>query len=117
MPHLRRDYSLTCQYRRQRYVDNGISYSGGFSATALTPLDRFCSLFYNAIPAEYHLRVWDVFLFEGNYLAKSTFIDCAHDSEPFRGSVFIPRWSGAVNMLPRSLVGGSKPRPRTFHLV
>jgi len=25
----------------------------------------FCSLFYDVIPAEYHLRVWDVFLFEG----------------------------------------------------
>ncbi|KAF9645317.1 RabGAP/TBC [Thelephora ganbajun] len=25
----------------------------------------FCSLFYDTIPAEYHLRVWDVFLFEG----------------------------------------------------
>jgi len=25
----------------------------------------FCSLFYDTIPPEYHLRVWDVFLFEG----------------------------------------------------
>ena len=35
--------------------------------------DRFCSLFYDSIPAEYHLRVWDVFLFEGMHLQVSTF--------------------------------------------
>ena len=39
--------------------------SRSVSATMLTQPDRFRSLFYDSIPAEYHLRVWDVFLFEG----------------------------------------------------
>lgn len=49
-----------------------------FPAIVLTPFGRFCPLFYDAIPAEYHLRVWDVFLFEGARTTKSRSTDCTH---------------------------------------
>lgn len=39
-------------------------------------------MFYDSIPAEYHLRVWDVFLFEGTYPKMPTSMDNPHDSDP-----------------------------------
>lgn len=45
---------------------------------SLLTVRRFTSLFYDALPAEYHLRLWDVFLFEGacSYLRFTTITDC-----------------------------------------
>lgn len=44
-------------------------------------------MFYDAIPSEYHLRVWDVFLFEGVHSTTSIFIRYAdmtdHSGIPF----------------------------------
>ena len=59
-----------------------------------------------------------MFLFEGIAHSKmSTLKSSAHDSEPFRSPILVPRWSGVVHVLPTSVVGGSKSRPCTFHLV
>lgn len=80
-------------------------------------IDRFCSLFYDAVPPEYHLRVWDVFLFEGTCPTRYTLIDRTHDNDPLRDPVLISCWSGNTHLLPRSPVGDPKPRPSTFHLV
>lgn len=57
-----------------------------------------------------------MFLFEGMHLKTSTLI-VVLTIVPFRGPILVPRWSGAVHMLPTSVVGGSKPRPCAFYLV
>ena len=79
IPHSRRECLLTWEFLRRPYAGNGILRSSGFPpVTALTRSCRFCSLFYDAIPAEYHLRVWDVFLFEGSHSTVSAFMGCTH---------------------------------------
>jgi hypothetical protein len=117
IPHSRREYSMTCQFFRRPYADNGTSHSARLPVTALTQPYRFCSLFYYAIPAEYHLRVWDVFLFEGMHPIVSTSTPYAHDSHRFRDPILVPRWPSAAHVLPRSPIGDTQSRPRAFHLV
>jgi len=117
MPHSRKGYSLICQSIRRPFADNGISHSDGFPITTLTRSDRFRLLFYDTIPAEYHLRVWDVFLFEGINPTTFIIVGSTHDGDLFRGPILVPRWSSTVYVLPTSVVGSSKSRPGAFHLV
>ena len=70
-----------------------VSISLVLLSSLLTTLDRFTTVFADALPAQFLVRLWDVFLFEGVHIPP---VALARIDQSCRCTLPVQSWLGAV---------------------